>query len=285
MLLRVGIPASFPRFSAAVLQLAEELGAPLGMLVSANALFDHKARRFRLPAYDIFSGGDGALDSAGFMAMLKYGGYPWSIEQYLDLVAGVPQRWYASMDFCCEPEIAANQLVVRERIAQTVANLDRIRNRAVQRGLPMPMPVLQGWLVDDYIHCVDLMAASGDWPDLVGLGSVCRRHINGPTGILAIVRELGRVLPPHVGLHLFGVKGPAVAALRGSQRVRSTDSMAWDREAAGEATKLRRDNPEFSCTIPYRIGHMRRWVSEIVGSLSATDEPTDQMVLPWSTAA
>jgi hypothetical protein len=40
----------------------------------------------------------------------------------------------------------------------------------------------------------------------VGLGSVCRRHLHAPDGIVAIVRALDEIMPAGVQLHLFGVK-------------------------------------------------------------------------------
>lgn len=66
---------------------------------------------------------------------------------------------------------------------------------------------------------------------MVGIGSVCRRHLHGPDGLLAIVEALDRVLPPGTVCHLFGAKGSALPALAQAglaHRVGSTDSMAWD---------------------------------------------------------
>ena len=68
------------------------------------------------------------------------------------------------------------------------------------------------------LRCADRLPLI-DWPDLVGLGSMCRRRTDG----------LDRVLPAPVRLHLFGVKSTAIAALPGRPRVASsTDSQAWD---------------------------------------------------------
>lgn len=41
--------------------------------------------------------------------------------------------------------------------------------------------------------------------------------------------------PPHVGLHLFGVKSTAVARLKDRARIVSVDSMAWNYAARREA--------------------------------------------------
>lgn len=263
MLIRVGIPACFGRFAA----VARELR--VGGLVSANAFYRHGQGRFRMPAPDLFGGLDVALDSAGFVAMLRYGSYPWTVEQYVGLAASHPWAWWASMDYCCEPEIAPDRDEVRSRIARTVETLAECRAEAVRQGVRPPVPVLQGWRPDDYLRCAEVMGAL---PSLVGLGSVCRRQEDGPTGVVTIVRELDAVLPPHVRCHLFGVKGPAAVRLKGHPRIASIDSAAWDREAAGEATRLRRAarkaGREFTCDVEFRAGHMRRWVRGLQAQLA-----------------
>lgn len=51
---------------------------------------------------------DVALDSAGFVAWAHYGDFPWTVEQYVALAASRPWAWWASMDACCEPEVAGS---------------------------------------------------------------------------------------------------------------------------------------------------------------------------------
>ena len=48
---------------------------------------------------------------------------------------------------------------------------------------------------------------------MVGVGSVCRRHLHGPDGLIAIMGALDRVLPSGTVVHLFGAKGNALPAL------------------------------------------------------------------------
>lgn len=63
---------------------------------------------------------------------------------------------------------------------------------------------------------------------LIGVGSMCRRHVGGPNGILRVVDELDRALGPEPCLlHLFGVKAQGMAAVRGHPRVASFDSQAY----------------------------------------------------------
>ncbi len=244
MMVRIGIPASFRRFSA----VAVEMEAP--MLVSANAL-RRRGRGFSRPRLDMFSGGDVALDSAGFVAMVRYKGYPWTVADYVELAAAYPWAWWAQMDFCCEPQVASDRAEVRRRQDLTAEHLRLCREAASMRGIVAPMPVIQGWQPDDYRRSVDLLS---EMAPLLGVGSVCRRPIDGKTGLIQVIKAIDGALPRGVRLHLFGVKGTAIEHLTGHPRIASVDSMAWDYAA-------RREKKDASCSLPYRIGHMRRWYS------------------------
>lgn len=251
MLIRIGVPASFRAFSS----VCVELGLPI--LISANAFWRDAEQRFWVPSAGLFSGADVALDSAGFVAMMRYGGYRWTVLAYVRFAGALRPTWWAAPDFCCEPQIAGDRATVIERVALTAANLELCRRLAADEGVAPPLPVLQGWLPEDYERCAGLMP---DLPPLVGLGSVCRRPLGGPSGLIAVVRHLDRVLPPGVQLHLFGAKGTAVAALAGHPRVASIDSQAWDFAARRE----RQRNGQASCTVEYRVGYLRRWAGEQV---------------------
>lgn len=248
MLIRIGIPASFPRFSSA----AVGLGAPI--LVSANAFW--RDGKFWLPKHD-FNGADVALDSAGFVAMFLYWHYRWALDQYVAFAQALAPTWWAAPDYCCEPEIAYDRAEVLSRVERTAFKLDWARQVAEDLGCPAPMPVLQGWLPEDYLRCAGMVP---ELPALVGVGSVCRRALLGPDGVLAIVKALDRALPPHVRLHLFGVKGTAVEALAGHPRVHSADSAAWDFAARRAANSQ-------SNTIARRTEHMGRWYRRQTDSL------------------
>ncbi len=167
MIVRLGIPACFRRFTA----IADELRAPI--LVSANAL--RRGGRFRHPVPDLFGGADVALDSAGFVAMLRYGGYPWTQAEYVALAGSHPWTWWAAMDFCCEPEIARDRDEVARRVLETAMMLERNRDEAEIQGVKPPMPVLQGWEPADYLLCAEMM---GDLPQLVGLSGAARPREN-----------------------------------------------------------------------------------------------------------
>ena len=66
--------------------------------------------------------------------------------------------------------------------------------------------------------------------------------------------RLDRALPAHVGLHLFGVKGDGLKALRAHPRIVSVDSQAWGTAARWDAVK-----DGASCTTERKVEAMRRW--------------------------
>lgn len=238
IVVRAGVPQPYGQLITA----AHEAGIPV--LFSANAFAKpdklpshigvmplHPSQRFRgfnlSAARQMPADLDAALDSAGFVAANRYGGYRWTVAQYYDLVQARNWSWHAAMDFCMEPQVAGSQLVRRIRLNATVQGYVECANEARRRGISMPMPVLQGWMPQDYQRCIDLLPIQ-EWPSLVGLGSVCRRNLGGPDGIAKIVEAIDKVLPPHVKLHLFGVKGGAIKSFGAHPRLASIDSMAWD---------------------------------------------------------
>lgn len=255
MELRVGIPITGGRLLAA----AREAGYPV--LFSANAFFVPYAkgnaregyfRKFKDIDLDQFSGVDAALDSAGFVAAARYGDYRWTPEQYIELAAAFPWAWYASMDYCCEPQVANDRPLRILRLCATAGMLWRLNALADERGIKRPMPILQGWTAQEYVESIR-MTPLHEWPELVGIGSVCRRHLNGPDGLYAILDAIDRELPPHVKLHLFGVKSSALGQLAAHPRVASSDSMAWDFGARCER-RTGRD-------MEFRIEKMHQWAS------------------------
>ena len=252
--MRVGLPLTGGQLVAA----ARERKYPV--LFSANAFaktypkghdYAYYFRRFGRPDQRQFAGLDVALDSAGFVAAAVYGDYRWTVSDYLDLVASYPWTWWAAMDYCCEPQIAADRPLRLLRIAGTAHLLAECQKEARRRGLPQPLPVLQGWTADEYKLCAQWLPLH-QFPDLIGIGSVCRREVHGVDGILAILEALNEILPEHVQVHLFGVKSTALEQLAHHPRVASVDSMAWDFQARA-ARRVGR-NMEF------RIEHMEEWM-------------------------
>lgn len=245
--------------------------------------------RFTSPGLAAWTTG-AALDSAGFTAMLR-GGYRWTVAEYVEFVVTngggdactmpFPWAWWSAMDYCCEPEIAGDRAEVERRIgltvdsyAETLAELDWWRGEGVNT-VPDPVPVLQGRTPADYVDCARRMAAvapDGQLPELVGVGSVCRRKLHGRDGLLAVLSTLDRELPPEVRLHLFGVKGDLLRHLAPySHRVASVDSMAWDFRARRQARDERRSND-----VVHRAAALIDWYKR---QRAAADEPVAQLQL------
>ncbi|OAN53646.1 deazapurine DNA modification protein DpdA family protein [Sphingobium sp. TCM1] len=221
-----------------------------------------------------------ALDSAGFVAMARYRGFPWRTDDYLALAASYPFRWFASMDYCVEPEIAADREEVLGRISRTIrANLDcrrGARDLGIEHRL---MPVIQGRRPEDYERCLDALALDVSRTRFIGVGSMCRRQVRGPEGLIAVLDHLDRILPPGLMLHLFGVKGSALPELAGlDHRILSVDSQAYGIAARQDA--FRRGVAK---TDELVAEHMQAWTGRQLSRLanpSGTRQPEPACAVP-----
>ncbi len=227
-----------------VLQRARQLGADV--LISANRLSQWQqidgVREwcgFRTTPLALLDGLNCWLDSAGFVAMKRYNGFPWSAEAYVALAAAYPFVRWASMDYCVEEEIARHKGEVRDRIARTVGANYLCYSLGRQHSISHTfMPVIQGRSADDYVRCIEAMASLVDDHEVVGVGSMCRRQVHGPDGILQVISILDQVLAGRpTRLHLFGLKSQGAEAVRAHPRVFSVDSQAYGTAARWDALK------------------------------------------------
>jgi hypothetical protein len=245
-----------------ILQRARRLGQPV--LISANSL-SRWSRPQGWPEWLGWRLGQLAnarglasidLDSGGFVCAVRYGGIPWTIDAYMALAAAYPFRRFASIDYCVEPEIARDREAVLDRISRTIrANRD-CRDRALDLGIiDRFMPVIQGRRPDDYERCADALAWSLLPGTVIGVGSMCRREIAGPEGLVAVIAHLDRILPPGIRLHAFGVKGSALPYLKPHfDRIASIDSQAYGIAARRDA--LVRGVPKTDALV---ADHLERW--------------------------
>lgn len=279
----VGLPTLSPH----LLDLLRREYPGVGVMVSAHCAdlgrwstdmrdADEPHPGFRGPLAGRLDGIPAFLDSAGFTAMAHFGGFPWSPEQYAALAASHGWEQWASMDLCVEPQVARDRREVIARTMVTAANLDTLNAIADAWGIRRPLPVLQGWDAWDYEACVDAMGAALDGVQLVGLGSVCRRQMGGPTGIVAILDAIDRVLPAGIRVHLFGVKSGRWDQLAGHPRVASMDSMAWN-------SALRRDHPT-GRTKELAADYLRRWLDRQLAAVAAPVAPPAQPAFPFRPA-
>ncbi|WP_288806388.1 hypothetical protein [uncultured Novosphingobium sp.] len=269
-----------------ILERARRMQRP--MLISANCLSRWRTaaggwrewRGWRTGTLDNAKGLKSLdLDSAGYVLMARYRGYPWSIADYMALAAAYPFRRFAAADYCCEAEIAGDREEVLDRIARMVATNRECRSRAGDLGiLDRFMPVLQGRHPEDYERCAEALAWSMKPGVVVGVGSMCRREIHGPDGLLAVVAHLDRVLPPTgPRLHLFGVKGSALPwLLPFAHRVASIYSQAWGAAARSDARRR-----QVSKTDRLAAAHMERWTC---AQLDRLREPPRRVRTTYRTA-
>ena len=148
-----------------------------------------------------------ALDSGGFTELSIHGRWVTPAAAYVEAADGYAERigrmdFAAPQDWMCEPVmIERTGLSVREHQERTVTNY--LELRALAPHLPF-VPVIQGWQLADYLHCLTLYESAGvNLAALprVGLGSVCRRQSTAEIAVL--VSTLAR---RGLRLHGFGVK-------------------------------------------------------------------------------
>jgi hypothetical protein len=172
--------------------------------------------------------GPWALDSGAFSELRLYGHFTVSPQQYVTEIARYATdigqlAWAAPQDWMCEPFILAQtQQSVAVHQVRTLANFLELRSRT-----PLVIPVIQGWLLEDYLRHVEQYAQAGvdlTQEPVVGIGSVCRRQ-NMATGarIVEALWALG------LRLHGFGVKLTGLAQF--AHLLTSADSMAWSYHA------------------------------------------------------
>lgn len=217
-----------------------------------------------------------AVDSGGFTELSLNGRWVTTPGSYADAVTRYIEElgaldFAAPMDWMCEPfMIERTGLSVREHQHRTVANY--LELCALAPAVPW-LPVVQGWTLPDYLHCVDLYASAGvDLTALprVGLGSVCRRQATGQIGhIVAALAARG------LRLHGFGVKTGGLT--RYGHLLASADSMAWSYNA-------RRLPPLPECgghkNCANCLTYATQWRTRLLAGLAARGQQTDLFALP-----
>jgi hypothetical protein len=176
---------------------------------------------------------DIALDSGGFVALNKWGDFPFTPDMYLNLVNIIGPKWAASMDFPCEPSIAkGTKLTVNERITATVDYAVYLTSKS-----ELITPVLQGYTALEYEECWRLLSAKIQVKRLA-IGSICKRQSTAEISTLCY--NLRQFLPD-IPIHGFGVKLRALAYPEVWSLFSSIDTNAWEFHRRGKSwagTKL-----------------------------------------------
>ncbi len=170
------------------------------------------------------------LDSGGFSELSMFGEWRTTESTYINYVQRCMDEignleWAAPQDWMCEPMILEKtKLSVTQHQQKTVDNYLSLRTTA--EHLPF-IPVLQGWVLDDYLRCADLYDKAGidlTQEPITGLGSVCRRQ--SATEIEDIVLKISKL---GISCHGFGVKTQGFKSY--GHLLASADSMAWSLNA------------------------------------------------------
>lgn len=201
-----------------------------------------------------------ALDSGGFTELNLHGrwtvtpqAYAAAVARYKSEIGGL--EWCAPQDWMCEA-------VVLKRTGLTITEHQRrsVQSVADLRGLGAPaIPVLQGWDLDDYLHCVDLYDRAGfdlrNEP-VVGLGTVCRRQgTKEATKIVRNLRALG------LNLHGFGYKTTGLQAC--GDALVSADSMAWSLSARYRPALPGHTHKTCANCLPYALAWRERLLAVV----------------------
>lgn len=188
-------------------QMYKFLPTGLNVMFSAAGFWDDWNGEWRRSAKFKRSFGLRWLDSGGFTMLNRYGDYPFSVINYANLIIWLKPHYYAIMDYPCEPEITRSLGLMsnKDRIEATVKNAVALTEWENQ--IPGQMvPVIQGYTLDEYLHCLELYNKVDLIRDYMAVGSMCRRISN---------EELGRLIPgiyyaaQKLGcskLHFFGLK-------------------------------------------------------------------------------
>lgn len=168
------------------------------------------------------------MDSGAFTEISQYGEYRSSVFEY----AAEINRWAddpklvaaVSQDYMCEPFILQKTgLTVPDHQRLTVERYDAIRTLVDPRVYIMP--VLQGYLVEDYLEHLKMYGERLPYGAYVGVGSVCKRNTN-IRAVEEILTAIKRARPDLL-LHGFGLKITALSSQTVRDCLHSADSMAW----------------------------------------------------------
>ena len=180
------------------------------------------------------------LDSGGYAFFSRWGEYPFTIEKYIELAHYIkdthPLYKAAILDYPCEPDINRSQVMSNEdRIEKTIANA--IECYDTDDSLPW-LPVIQGYTVSEYLHCIDLYDDYGVTSDYWAIGSICSRK-GAPFELRNIITKI-KERHPNDKLHAFGLGIPFLRNPQIFQAIYSSDSAAWNWGISGENMRSRK---------------------------------------------
>jgi len=170
------------------------------------------------------------IDSGGFPSSFIHNGYNRSDHEYLYFVRKVRADYFVLRDYPCEPQILQKfNITAKDQIHRTLEHHIKLLELYEQLEIKaQPIPVIQGWEIQDYLYCIDLFKEHGliNRFNYIAIGSTCRRHqVKTTQQIILTVRE---ELPSRIKLHAFGVKLSVLNNKAVWDSLYSADSSAWN---------------------------------------------------------
>ena len=148
------------------------------------------------------------IDSGGYSFVCKEFDYTTSHEHYLDFVRRKRADFFANRDYPCEQELLKKRNVtIRDNQIKTIDNQLEIMGLLEGDYYDLKdkfVAVIQGWDVEDYLWMIDYMREQGLLTNLMGVGSVCRKHQEKQ--VRNILNAIRSNLSKKYKLHAFGVK-------------------------------------------------------------------------------
>ncbi len=161
------------------------------------------------------------LDSGAYSVILKYGKYPYSIEEYAKAIEIWKPDIAWTMDYPCEPSVQAKgEYTPWKAQEMTIQNQIKLQDLGVKTSM-----VVQGWDINDYLENLDIIKEYGLLTERLGIGSICRR--NKEKEIARIIRAIHNNVPRWVKLHAFGIKVSVLQKTDARYFLFSADSSAW----------------------------------------------------------
>jgi len=194
----------------------------------------------KLTPWFINNAKDIMLDSGGFSFLNRFGDYPFGFDKFVEWIHMIDDvndcgvGYVATPDYPCEKDITRTCKLKsnRERIIKTVDNAIIIMDEYPDINW---MPVLQGFTLDEYKHCLDLYRNRGINPEKFAIGSMCRRkNVRQIENYVRNLIEYGLTEK----IHLFGLLMNGLKSKYLFDTVDSCDSISFSYNVYSQKEKI-----------------------------------------------
>lgn len=149
---------------------------------------------------------DHGIVDCGYSILMKDKEYPAEFfEKYESVIRELREVfprsriWYVPPDYPCERKILGFKESLKERVEKTISN--PLKFTKLDLDVEWLIPI-QGWVLSDYIYCIDRYQEEGINLEKVGVGTVCKRRRRKP--IITVLRGIKNKLP-EAWIHAFGL--------------------------------------------------------------------------------